>query len=77
MDAISAVQIERAGFGYKAIRFSVAGGSTAPHVTGLGSYGAASTDPFALPFPSRKRSQFEELASAVLAARGSLRTPLP
>ncbi|BBH17520.1 hypothetical protein Back2_18070 [Nocardioides baekrokdamisoli] len=68
---IAAVQIEAAGLGMKAIRFSVAGGSAAGTIKAMGNHKKAAEDPFALTFMVTKQAEFRALASEILTAKAA------
>ena len=69
VESIAAVSIESAGVGMRAIRFSVAGGTTAGASIALGSHKDFANDPFALTFKKKLLPQFEALASEINSAR--------
>lgn len=69
LEHVTSVGIVNAGVGMRAIRFSVAGGSTAGRSVALGSHRDLASDPYALTFRKKRLGEFEELAQAVLAAR--------
>lgn len=68
LSAVSAVAIENAGVGMRAIRFSVAGGTLRGASVVLGSHKDFANDPFALTFRKAKVSEFEALCSEIATA---------
>ena len=70
-DAVSAVSIEPAGIGMRAIRFSVAGGTAARSSVALGSHKDLAADPFAVTFRKKALPEFEALAAEIQAARAT------
>lgn len=69
--SIQAVSIERAGFGMKGVRFSVAGGTVASsHTTPGGKHSDLAKDPYAITFRSKALPEFEGLIGKIEAARG-------
>jgi hypothetical protein len=69
LTAIQAMSIERAGFGMKGIRFSVAGGTIAQAATALGSHKDLAQDPYALTFKSKAEADFAALIERIEAAQ--------
>lgn len=69
VDHLTSVGILNAGPGMRAIRFSVAGGSTAAPSVALGSHRDLASDPYALTFRKKHLADFEALALEVEAAR--------
>jgi hypothetical protein len=65
VNSVSGVSIANAGIGYRAIRFSVAGGSIATPAMGFKQF---VQDPFALAFLKKDLAAFEALQSEVLTA---------
>lgn len=70
--AVGAVSIENAGIGMRAIRFSVAGGTSAGQSIALGSHKDTANDPFALTFKKKALPEFEALASQIQQARAAV-----
>lgn len=66
VDRITAIEIVRAGVGFRAIRFNVAGGTVeARRASPLGSYTAALRDPYSVLFRSGRLGEFEAFRDAV------------
>lgn len=69
VERIAAVEIVRAGVGFHAIRFNVAGGTLEKRrASPLGSYTDALRDPYSVLFRSGRRPEFEAFRDAVQAA---------
>jgi hypothetical protein len=68
---IQAISIDKAGLGWRAVRFSIAGGSTAHQQPVGGDRKEISQDPNALTFRKANLSQFEALVTEIEQARQS------
>jgi hypothetical protein len=68
---IQAISIDKAGIGWRAVRFSVAGGSTAHVQTAFGDRKDSAMDPNALTFRKGDLPKFEALVTEIEQARQS------
>ena len=66
---IQAISIDKAGIGWRAVRFSVAGGSVAHQQTAFGDRKEVAMDPNGLTFRKRRLQQFEALVDEIEQAR--------
>jgi len=71
LEHVTSVGILNAGPGMRAIRFSVAGGSTAAAAVALGKHADFARDPYALTFKAGRVAEFEALVAEVETARAS------
>jgi hypothetical protein len=72
LQAVSAVSIENAGIGMRAIRLAVAGGTIAGPSDAFGSHRDFANDPFALTFRKGSLPEFEALAQEIQTARAAV-----